>query len=424
MTITESGQRAVRLPWLSLVAAAALAIPVALPAVFGYDTNPAFLLAPLVIWSIFSDLDALVILFGASILCGLISVAVSARLHPDGRFLTDILSLALLTFTASFYFLGRKIPDFKQLVHWLCVFSAVFVIGATVNLLVAGEPVRLLVGDFEYMNLRILGWPAFASFGVNALTHLVCIQAALLCGAIISRRIKPPYLALFSIALACAAFLIVGSNARSALLFLVLLVASIIGYAYCFKTSMPRIVLVMALIGGASIAAVVRMPYENRMESSIGTMFGPSKMNMTKADKVASGRIALAVTAFKEFVSSPILGSGFSPYGRYEPVSPIIKMNSTSHIYYLTILWKGGLLFGLPFLTFLFFALRQSFVKSRLKDPEVALTLIGIALIFGPISFTYDTPNVPSAGALAFLLAGALCSRLNPPASADHGCDV
>src|SRR5690606_19117753 len=92
---------------LSLPTGVALSFPIALPAVLGYETNPAFLLAPLVAWSFLATWDATAIAFLVAGLAGLTSIVTAAFLYPDGRLLKDILSLTLLMFSAGFFFLGR-----------------------------------------------------------------------------------------------------------------------------------------------------------------------------------------------------------------------------------------------------------------------------------------------------------------------------
>jgi hypothetical protein len=425
---------------LTILIAAALAIPIALPPAFGYETNPAFLLAPFVGWAVVSSRTTEAGLFIVSIVLGLGSIFIAWHAVPDNRLFKDILSLVLLTFSAGFYFLGKRLSNFKQLVFWLCVFSSIFLIPPTIRLLTNGQPVRAVsLDDYTYLNVFLFGFPIFASVGLNALVHLICIQAALLCGTILDSKLPIYTQAVFALALASAAFLIVGSDSRSAMVFLACLVGWFPFYVYRNKSEIIRVAVLILIIGIGASWALLRLPSENRLSVSVGTVadavgdkldsraalsestsiIGTTEGSSLNVDRLTSGRITLAKIAVDEFLSSPIIGTGFSPFGRYHPVDPYLKLSATTHVYYLTILWKGGLLFGIPFLAFLaLIASRTIMVKPWTESPEAAFAFVATALTFGPISFTYDTPNVPSAGALAFLLLGALSEVKNRNLSA------
>src|SRR5690606_9338054 len=151
----------------------------------GYETNPAFLLAPLVAWSFLATWDATAIAFLVAGLAGLASIATAAFLYPDGRLLKDILSLTLLMFSAGFFFLGRR-TDFEKFMKYAAITSAVFIIPLATRILIAGAPVRLPIAGFLHYNAFWFGLPAFSNFGVNSSVHLTVIQAAILCAAIFS----------------------------------------------------------------------------------------------------------------------------------------------------------------------------------------------------------------------------------------------
>lgn len=453
------------------VIAALLAIPLALPEVRGYETNPAFLLAPFVALALALSRDRIAIAFDLSILGGILSILIASYQHPDGRLLKDFLSLLLLVFSAGFYFLGRQIKNPTSFIDWLTGFSAIFIIAIAVRLFINKQPIHVIIDDYSYLNAWFFGWPIFASFGVNALVHLICIQAALFCAAIFATQQRVYRTAIYLVALGCSAFMIVGSDSRSSLVFLLLLLPIVGMYAFYKKVRWNIVVALLLSLGIGSALAIVRSPTENRfIESMSDVIIALEKKEAnnssssktpkndehkaesaqperrltldekgilrtknspyTNIDAVVSGRITHIKLAVKEILASPIIGSGFSPFGRYVPVDPRLKLSSTSHIYYLTILWKGGLLFAVPFFAFLIFA-TMVVIKAQTwrLSPQCMFALIAVVLTFGPISFTYDTPNVPSAGALAYLLLGALsrderracedvCAKKQPVASA------
>ncbi|MGE3996814.1 MAG: hypothetical protein AB7F37_14595 [Variibacter sp.] len=214
--------------WLCVFTATCLALPIALPPVFRYETTPAFLLAPLVAWSV-------VVLFGETAtrafvlagICGLASIFISASIKPDGRLQLDLLSLLLLMFAAGFYFLGRYVGSIKRLVTYFVVFSAAFLVPATLRN-VLGEPVQSVIPDatrytsFAILNVEWFGWRMFGYFGILGAAHMVCLQAALAIGVALATNYR--WLTIVSAAVfACAAYLIVGSQSRGALVALLMI---------------------------------------------------------------------------------------------------------------------------------------------------------------------------------------------------------
>ena len=119
-----------------LSVAATLSIPIALFAVMGYEINPAFALVPLIALAMVrQSASPLAIAFVASTLCGLTSITLAAYAAPDGRLLRDVLSLALLLFSASFIFLGRLMAQHVgRVFYWLAVMSSIFIIAVTARL--------------------------------------------------------------------------------------------------------------------------------------------------------------------------------------------------------------------------------------------------------------------------------------------------
>ena len=67
---------------------------------------------------------------------------------------------------------------------------------------------------------------------------------------------------------------------------------------------------------------------------------------------MSTGRTSLLQDAVGEVVRSPVFGNGFASFNRIDPnIGGRSKRsgNRTTHVHYLTILWKGGLLFFLPY---------------------------------------------------------------------------
>ncbi|THF54760.1 O-antigen ligase family protein [Ollibium composti] len=399
------------------VSAAALTIPLALFQVMGYDINPAFLLAPIIPWAYLASYETRTNLpFAVSCALGVASILIANSIEPDDRLVRNLLSLILLLFPASFFFLGRYlVQDIKKGVFWLAVFSAIFVIPLALRLIIVGQAVRAVtVEGYAFLNVQFFGLPVFAAFGVNALAHLLCIQTTILSGALFSPDTARPFRALFFVAMASALFLVIGSDARSAVLYLIAMFIGMAAYAIWKRQHAKAIFLPVAALAVAILAHEMNDPSNTRVVQFLSTIFDMVKgkgstPEKQRIDDISTGRLTLWTEATSEIVESPIVGTGFSQWGRYSPAPIEVTPNSGTHIYYLTYLWKGGLLFAIPFTIFLAAAAWNSFrIRRWASSPEGAFTGLAVLLSFCWLAITYDTPNVPSAGALAFFLLGAL----------------
>lgn len=411
------------------VVTAALSIPVVLFSVFGYDINPAFVLAPLIAFILLSAYDKVSVTFILSGVCGVGSVVVANMVAPDGQIARHFLSLILIMFAPSFLFLGRYLVEragIQKILTWLSIFSTIFVVAITVRILVLGESVRIYLGSEGYaaMNAEFLGMPVFASFGVLSLADLICLQAIILCGSIFSDLSRSSVRWIFVVALSCSAFLVLGSDSRSTQVLLLLIIGAIGLYTWRNPLMWRWASIAIAAIVIAVVVTYMRGMNENRMVESIKSIaateihhdkgsLGESLESLTrKADTFATGRVELAIEGFKETIKSPLIGNGFAAFGRYSEVEnpKTLAANTSTHVYYLTLIWKGGLLFLIPFIAMLLMNFRDAWdARSRIAtSPEGFFAWSAVLLAFGPMAFAWDILIVPSAGALAFFLFGLL----------------
>jgi hypothetical protein len=64
-------------------------------------------------------------------------------------------------------------------------------------------------------------------------------------------------------------------------------------------------------------------------------------------------RESLLRDSLTEVSLSPVFGTGFASFGRIDPdvgARAVKATNRTTHVYYLTILWKGGVIFFVPYM--------------------------------------------------------------------------
>ncbi len=129
-------------------------------------------------------------------------------------------------------------------------------------------------------------------------------------------------------------------------------------------------------------------------------------------ESLSTGRQSLLQDALAEVKLSPIFGNGFASFGRLDPsvgARSALSGNRTAHVQYLTILWKGGLLFFLPYMALLIaFWLRAIRGLLGARREDVLLVSIGLIFLFTILSVSWDILLVPSAGALGFFLLGAV----------------
>lgn len=423
--ICDTNEPIVRFLFLPYLAAGTLSFPIALLPVMGYPTNPAFALAPLVALSFLrSWREPTAIAFAAAGICGLLSIGVAEAIASDGRIGRNLLSLTLIMFSAGFFFLGRILPP-RKVLFFLGLFSAIYVLVCAAHVLWLSEDVRVMKDDgHAYLNMFFFGIPSFASFGVNALAHMVVLQATLIAGLFYSRRYPTMLTAFFGLALMAALFLAMGSDSRSTHISIIILAMSAIAYSFFARRGTLKSIIVFAMLGLVSfwhglsdrnprIIDTAQAVYSNISEKEV---IAPWANDV----KIDSGRVVLIQTALDELIQSPLIGTGFSSWGRYAPVNDQIRANSAPHNYYLTLVWKGGILFALPFSVFLTLcAVATWSARPWFRGSALTFATFAVALLMVPMALTYETPAVPSAGALGFLLLG-LISSLNKSKSRQY----
>lgn len=412
-----------------------LTVPIVLFSVMNYDINPVFFLAPVIAIIMLKSYNKIWALFFASALCGAASILLANHIAPDGALLRHFLALILLMFAPSFMFLGQYLSsrhNLQKIIFWLSVFSAIFILVITIRILILGEPVRVYIGPLGLaaMNAEFVSLPVFATFGVLSLADLFCIQAVILCGAVFGSAASSLYRWIFIVAFGCAIFLVLGSDSRSAQMLIAWIVGSVIffGWRHPAMRRLAAFLLLAAIFAGTLTYA--RGMNENRMAASIkelGGFTGTPKTSeesvevlRAEADTFATGRVELAIAGANEVIKSPFIGNGFSSYGRYDGpgASKILAANTSTHVYYLTLIWKGGIIFLIPFVAMLLLNLVAAWRNRAYTLPtsERFFTWSAVLMTFGPMAFAWDILIVPSAGALAFFLFGSLSGNFKRPA--------
>lgn len=430
--------------------AVCIAIPVVMFSAMGYEINIAFLLAPLVAYAFFSLAKTReAMLYAAAAIAGVASILAAEAMMPDGEMLRHLLSLSLILISASFYFLGRWLgsrTSITQIVWWLGVASAIFVIPVAVRILLLGEDFRAYSfdGNFVILNAVFLGDVAFGAFGANTLGNLLALQTAIITAALWVPG-KPRWVsAILWLALLMSSYLAFASESRSSQIGLLVLIIGICAHSVLSREKIfKKVATALVIIAGIFAAAVL-----NNAQSRTLDMLGlqahiphiknpglitrspdllaggdPSKV-IAPGDRwanrpppasflegdVSNGRVHLWTSAINDFRSSPVFGTGFGGFQRFNDTEfdSTLADNSSAHNFYITVFWKGGLLFGIPFILFMagsaFAALKSLFWRCAVG----AYTGLGVIILFGPLALLWEILGTPSAGALGWFLLGSL----------------
>ena len=416
-----------------------------------YDISLTFLLLPLGIWGLVKTWSKLSFLFIGAFIAGIASILLAEHFVPKSEVFRNVASLCLIFITAIFFFLGKYISqkyDLQKIVFWSSIFSSAFICIIAIRVLVLGQSVRIYTGinsDYAEMNASFLGLKVFGTFGVISLADLILIQVFIVCSALFLSRNNSVISYLFLIPLLLGIYLVWGSESRADQLLICWVLVSCVIYFIRTKSNGRKVVFsVLAIFMGISLTFISGNA-AHRLESSIvnisvstpqpsadanqsivptsglipSALSDQSKTSLSDSefkqiDSISTGRFGLAKKAVEEFSASPLFGNGFYGYDRsLRDIST--AENSSTHIYYLTLLWKGGVIFFLVFGLFLFFAFYEAF-KSKAKSTNFIFFISsGVLLAFGPLALTWDILAVPSAGALAFYLLGILSnSRVAP----------
>ena len=422
---------------VTVAIAVALVAPVTLFTFANFEVNLTLLIAPLAGLCLFRAPALLRKLFLACIAAGLISVGLMSFTLGDQLSSRYLFSLTLVLTCPLYFFLGSHLCErycnFDRTLMLLGIVSTGFVVVLAIQVIATDSQVRWYIGELGYtvLNVTLIGLPLYGSFGVMSLASLLVLHLFVI-GAAFSKATRRWEQCVLVSGFAAAAFLVTGSNARSAQLALPYLVVTLgLGAAFGGRQVRVRAGILLA-VGGLSVAySSGRMVEELRIVSSARAVLGLPETPRASASRVAqspgsheaglrdldienlsTGRKSLLEDALHEIALSPIFGNGFASYNRIDPGvgwRSRLSGNRTTHIHYLTILWKGGVLFFLPYIALLgAFWWQAGRGSLPTMTAGIAFLFAGLVFLFSVLSLSWDILLVPSAGAYAFFLLGAV----------------
>ncbi len=403
----------------------ALATPVVLFEYAGFQVSLPLVLAPLGAACLFLAPPLLRNLFVACAAAGLAAIGLAGAAF--GAFqMRHVLSLLLMLTPPVYFFLGSYLcarrVRFSGLVTTLALVTAIFVSLLALQTIVTSTQVRAEAG---VLNLTLFGWTIYGTYGVLSFAGLLVVDLFVIAGAML---VAPGRGALWLLAVgfAAAVFLLTGSNARGPQLALPYL-AVVLGLVAFFRKPARVKAAILLLVGLLSaIYSSRRMVAELRIvdtakQLSDGARSRPAPTEAAPAaeparptidlEALSTGRESLLQDAVADIRMSPIFGNGFGSFGRVDGNvgrRSVVSGNRTTHIQYLTALWKGGVLFFVPYMALLSaFWVRAIRAVPIRPGEDLVLVGAGLVFLFAVLAFTWDILLVPSAGALAFFLLGA-----------------
>lgn len=315
------------------------------------------------------------------------------------------------------------------------------------RLFLYGEDFRAfsIDGNFIILNAVYLGLPVFGTFGGNSLANLLALQTIVIAAALFvpePHRSTPVLWA----GLFFASYLTLASGSRASQIAPFLLVFACVFHLVWFrrKDAGKAIAVVMVVLLSGATAAVfekaqqrtfdmfgvdIALPeiektalVERKVGASDDRSRGiahrdawadsPPPASFAEGD-ASNGRMLLWMTAAEELRQSPIFGTGFSGYGRFaadEVRDRTLVDNTSAHNFYITVPWKGGLLFAVPFFAFMALAAWCVLRNRPWQSSTAVFAFTGLVALFGPMALFWDIPGVPSAGALGWFILGAMGS--------------
>ena len=440
---------------LVLGVSVALLMPVVLFELAGFQVSLTLFLAPLAGVCLFLAPAFLRNLFLVCLAAGVTAIGLATVVFGTFQ-MRYALSLLLMMTPPLYFFLGwylcARYVRFPVVLTLLAIVSTVFVSTLALKVIVTGIQIR---PDAGVLNLDFFGLPIYGSFGVLSLAGLFVLELFVIAAGFFAtpgRRLTW----LLAVGFAATVFLLTGSNARGPQLALPYLALTLGLVAWFRKPARAKaaILIVVGLLSatysGTRMSARLRIvdtarqlserassptttpaaipaatPAATPVATAVATPAAESPMSGRPPsgtdsaterkpidfESLSSGRASLLEDAFADIKMSPIFGNGFASFGRVDRnvgERSVRSGNRTTHVQYLTALWKGGLLFFVPYMTLLgAFWLRA--IRGSVPPFREDLVVLGAGLVFlfTILAFTWDILLVPSAGACAFFLLGA-----------------
>lgn len=342
------------------------------------------------------------ILFSICMFLSLISIYVISMFYADYIQLNAIVSFIYFfrpyfIFFLGYYLIKETACFYFQFVLMAKIFAVIAIL-ILLSIILSGKPVRIegeLTGS-------ILGFPIFATYGVNSLAVLYVVMFVIIFINLISQKTKQlSTKILFFVSLASLIYLIIGSSSREALLgFLFFL--SFYTIDYFKKNKIKALSLITVFL---YILTSFYFKYQDIIDNTIGYVVTRSIDHIKDGqwDDFSSGRISLFTIALNDILKSPFFGVGFYGFNLFNNID---LGNSSPHNQYITSAWKMGILASAFYFAFLY----RVFKKANPLPIDNDIILIGIKRLSYVFVFvfcsTWDILMVPNVSMIFMFLLG------------------
>lgn len=386
----------------SLHAAVLLAVPLV---ILPYQSTSVVLADLLALFGAFCFLRMAVtrvsLLLLIAVFFGLISV-LYGTLFQDKEIGRQLGSLIFFIKPCFGYFAARNlIRNREALDKFIGGFKAIFSVFISVVFL---SLLNLGVGQFRIdgdLNVDLFGLPIAGTYGVNSLASFLACGAFILLFPSFEQKNRFSRRYFFAFMYLVSTLIIFLTLSREAILAAVLML-------------LAYIVFIRGLMfGGAGLIIIIGLfsvfTFDNPMfEAKFRQLeFGIENLDL---DYISSGRLSLYEAAIEGLIKRPFVGvsfagfsgteAGLSQYDEYSGLTP--------HNFFLTAIWKGGVFFGLFYLSFLLHVTRSSFNgSSGLAKSWLISFVLGVLLV---LSNLWDVLIVPNIAILYYFLCGAMAN--------------
>jgi O-antigen ligase len=354
-------------------------------------------------FSIFRVKGVDITLFYSAILLSILSIFYIAFIYNLNP-IKSLLSLTYFFLPITSYFFSQKLikssNNFLFLLKIVSFFAVLLSYSLLYTIFISGSGfVRIdgiLQGTFFGLNLT-------GAYGVHSLaTHYLLLIFILVFYLNFDKKIHFFIKIIYTITIFIYIYIILLSLSRELLLALVLFFL----FYSIYKINFFRTLLL--LIGISTFVYLFFSSFLNDILFIWDTKLSDS-LNALDLNDLSSGRIELQLIALEQVYTNPFFGTGFNGYNLNYKYTKDLSGWST-HIYYLTSIWKMGLI------AFIFYALFwiNIFKKMFSKDKEInqhnlfILFLIIIILLF--LNLFWDAFLVPNIMIFFSFLCGSIIS--------------
>lgn len=327
--------------------------------------------------------------------------------------LRPIGSLVYFFAPVTFYFLARRVitnnKQFLFLLKSCLIAGACLAFSLVVSVFISGDG---SVREAGTLNGNFFFLPLTGAYGIHSLTAHYFLVATVIFYYLLVEKISKLEFSLGAITLAILLYFMILSLSRETLLAII-----VTGIFSLFRYFKFRNALFLAtLICVASGFSIYSMFDENSSWAvKVAQTIAADNLN-----ELSSGRFELQQIALRQVMELPITGTGFYGFELNYTTSESYESLSgwSPHLYYLTTIWKMGLIAALFYFIFFFFILRDSFLFSNIYYSKSSkFYFVAMFSFLFIINLLWDAMLAASVMGLLSFFVGSM--RLRAPLNTD-----